>query len=56
MREDECRIRGDGAKNMAVMCRITFNQLQRVPAPKKKNLKAKQLKACMNNEYLEQLL
>jgi predicted transposase YbfD/YdcC len=55
MREDECRIRGNGAENIAVLRRIAFNQLQRENSSKR-SMKAKQLKACMNNDYLEKVL
>lgn len=54
MREDECRVRGDGAQNLAVLRRIAFNQLQR-DSSLKRSLRAKQLKACMNDEYLKYL-
>lgn len=55
MREDECRIRGNGAENIAVLRRIAFNQLQRENSSKQ-SMKAKQLKAYMNNDYLEKVL
>ena len=55
MREDESRICGDGARNIAVLRRIAFNQLQRETS-KKRSMRAKQLKAAMNDDYLLQLL
>jgi predicted transposase YbfD/YdcC len=55
MREDECRIRGNDAENIAVLRRIAFNQLQRENSSKR-SMKAKQLKVCMNNDYLEKVL
>lgn len=55
MREDESRIRGDGAENVAVLRRIAFNQLQRETSSKR-SLRTKQIRASMNNDYLKQVL
>lgn len=55
MREDESRIRGDGAENVAILRRIAFNQLRRENSTKR-SLRIKQIRASMNNDYLKQVL
>lgn len=55
MNEDQCRIRGDGAENLAVIRHIALNQLRRENSSKR-SLRLKQRKAAMNNDYLEMVL
>jgi predicted transposase YbfD/YdcC len=55
MREDESRIRGDGAENVAILRRIAFNQLRREDSSKR-SMRTKQIRASMNNDYLKQVL
>jgi predicted transposase YbfD/YdcC len=55
MREDESRIRGDGAENVAVLRRIAFNQLQRENSTKR-SMRTKQIRASMSSDYLKQVL
>ena len=55
MREDECRIRGNGAENVAVLRRIAFNKLQRESSTKR-SMRTKQVRASMSNDYLKQVL
>jgi predicted transposase YbfD/YdcC len=55
MNEDQCRIRGDGAENLAAIRHIALNQLRRENSAKR-SLRLKQRKAAMNNDYLEMVL
>ncbi|NMH63634.1 ISAs1 family transposase [Shewanella sp. SHSM-M6] len=56
MREDDCRIRREGAAEvMAGVRHIAINQLQSETSFKK-GVRAKQMKACRNTAYLEKVL
>jgi predicted transposase YbfD/YdcC len=55
MNEDQCRIRGNGAENLAVIRHIALNQLRRETSYNR-SLRLKQRKACMNQDYLEKVL
>ncbi|MPY24477.1 hypothetical protein [Shewanella sp. YLB-07] len=56
MKEDDCRIRRDGAPEiMAGVRHVTMNQLQSEDIFKKGN-RAKQMKASRNTDYLERVI
>lgn len=55
MNEDQCRVRGDGGENLAVIRHIALNQLRRENSTKK-SLRIKQRKAARNDDYLEKVL
>jgi len=56
MREDDSRIRDDdGAENFSVLRRIAINYL-RQESSDKGSLKSKQVKAALDDEYLEKIL
>ena len=55
MNEDQCRVRGDGGENLAVIRHIALNQLRRENSTKD-SLRIKQRKAARNDDYLEKVL
>jgi predicted transposase YbfD/YdcC len=55
MNEDQCRVRGNGGENLAVIRHIALNQLRRENSTKK-SLRIKQRKAARNDDYLEKVL
>jgi hypothetical protein len=50
MREDECRIRGDGAEIFAVLRHIARNKLNQEKSYKR-SVRGKQIKAALNDDY-----
>jgi len=54
MREDECRIRGDGAEIFVVIRHIALNKLKQEQTCKR-GVRGKQLKACLNEQYLRKV-
>jgi len=55
MREDECRIRGDGAEIFAVIRHIALNKLNQEQSYKL-SVRSKQIKAALNHEYRWKIL